>query len=82
MKVVIAFILLAVVLVVWVANVQEQERIDWIIYEVQRGDTLWSIITEHNPNANRQELIYMTKEWNNITPIIQPGEVIEIPVKN
>jgi len=65
---------------VWISNLQKQAELVWIDYEVQRGDTLWGIVTAHNPEGNRQELIYLVKERNGIGPIIQPGQIIEIPV--
>ncbi len=79
MKLLIVGVIIVLIIAVSLSFIQRTEIV-WIDYEIQRGDTLWHIVTWHNPNANRQKLIYMTKERNGIGSIIQPGDIIEIPV--
>lgn len=50
-------------------------------YIVQPGDTLWSIAKKYTQDDPR-ELIFEIRRYNNITPIIRPGQIIEIPVVN
>ncbi|WP_035166527.1 LysM peptidoglycan-binding domain-containing protein [Caloramator sp. ALD01] len=49
-------------------------------YVVQAGDTLWKIAKQYRPNEDPRKVIYEIRKHNGITPIIYPGQVIEIPV--
>lgn len=57
----------------------KEEKI-YIKYTVQEGDTLWSIAKKYTDEDPRK-LIYEIREVNNITPMIYPGQTIEIPLK-
>ena len=52
----------------------------WIYYQVQQGDSLWSIAREHGTSVNN------VVEWNNLNPnniTLYPGNTIKIkPIKS
>ncbi|MDO6353556.1 LysM domain-containing protein [Caloramator sp. CAR-1] len=50
-------------------------------YVVQQGDTLWSIAKKYT-NGDPRRLIYEIRKHNDISPIIRPGQAIEIPILN
>lgn len=70
------FIATSVLLIICKENHEVKEVIE---YEVECGDTLWSIGTEYRPNdMSIQEYIYNLQEYNNIGSIIYPNQIIQI----
>ncbi|MDO6353980.1 LysM peptidoglycan-binding domain-containing protein [Caloramator sp. CAR-1] len=53
----------------------------YIKYTVKTGDTLWSIAKKYTDGDPRR-LIYEIRKHNDISPIIRPGQVIEVPILN
>jgi LysM repeat protein len=53
---------------------------EYQVYIVQPGDTLWSIAHQYI-DGDPRELIYYIQEINNVTPILQLGQELKIPVK-
>jgi LysM repeat protein len=49
-------------------------------YVVQQNDTLWNISKMFRPDEDPRKVIYEIQKHNNITQIIRPGQVIEIPL--
>ena len=49
-------------------------------YQVQPGDTLWSIAAERYTGADVRERVGEIEHANNLTtPVIVPGEVLKVP---
>ena len=48
-------------------------------YEIQSGETLWSIASNYRPERmSIQEYIYNLEQFNQITPDIRPSQKIQI----
>ena len=52
-------------------------------YRVQVGDTLWEIVAEHGPpDRDPRDVIEAVRSINRLQgSIIQPGQVLEIPLR-
>lgn len=75
----IAVVLFLVILVLSILIHKEPQVIDTKEYEIQSGETLWSIATQFKPHyMSIQEYIYNLREYNNIDCLIYPNEVIQI----
>jgi nucleoid-associated protein YgaU len=61
---------------------RQAEEYDTVTVTVESGDTLWSIAEQHAPNSmDLRDYIYMMYKLNEgLTPNIQPGTGIIIPV--
>lgn len=58
------------------------EEQTYVTYKVQQGDTLWSIAKQYlEPNENIRSLVYDIKKANDIGALLQPGQALQIPVK-
>lgn len=60
-----------------------EEKIQWAKVQVQSGDTMWALVTEHvsNKNADARELVSLLKHRNQLaTADLQIGMVIEVPI--
>jgi LysM repeat protein len=57
------------------------DQTNYIKVVVAPGDTIWSIAKEHNTYSDIRKLVYDIRKLNNITPIIQPGQVLKVPVR-
>lgn len=58
------------------------EEQTYVTYKVQQGDTLWSIAKQYlEPNENIRSLVYDIKKANDIGAFLQPGQALQIPVK-
>ncbi len=57
------------------------EITSYIDYEVRRGDTVWDIALNHNPNNHDvRQVVYQITEANSIVNAdIYPGQVLRIP---
>ena len=53
---------------------------DYTTYTVTAGDTLWDIASRERPKKDPREVVYEIKEMNGISPIIQEGQVLKIPI--
>lgn len=52
-------------------------------YVVHHGDTLWTIATRMDPSQDPRKVVRQIEQLNGIsdqTVLIQPGEVIDVPV--
>ncbi len=48
---------------------------------VEGGETLWSIAQQYRPDADPREIVDQIHEINKITPIIQAGQVLLVPMR-
>ena len=55
---------------------------DSVEYRVRSGDTLWDIAIERGPaEGDPREIVHRIQELNGLDgAVIQPGQVLEIPV--
>jgi nucleoid-associated protein YgaU len=78
-----ATILLAVFFVVWffiAFVVAHADNTKYESYTVQAGDTIWDIAAGRTPKGKDiRETVYNIREHNNISPLIYPGQVIQVP---
>jgi hypothetical protein len=77
-------LLLAAILITLLINNRLNKTNNNIHYEeyiVSEGQTLWSICEKNNTYDDVREMIYEVRKVNNITPIIQAGQTILIPVR-
>ena len=52
----------------------------YVTYQVQPGDTLWSIASERYPGSDVRERVGEIEQENGITdPVIVPGESLKVP---
>jgi hypothetical protein len=57
-----------------------EEKFSYKSYSVQAGDTLWSISTNCNLKQDIRKTVYLIRRKNDITPVIQIGQEILVPV--
>ena len=56
-----------------------QKKTITIMYQVEEGDTLWSIVKDlMGESANTQQVIYQIKQDNHINDTLPVGQVIKI----
>ncbi|WDU82304.1 LysM peptidoglycan-binding domain-containing protein [Caloramator sp. Dgby_cultured_2] len=51
------------------------------IHVVQPGDTLWKISKMYRPNEDPRKVVWEIQKHNKISPVIRPGQVLEIPIR-
>lgn len=52
-----------------------------ITVQVQAGDTLWSLATDHgSPRRDVRRLVYEIRRINGVDALIHPGDFLRIPV--
>ena len=62
-------------------KVYSKESIEYLVYEVDNGETLWEIASKNNPeNKDLRKLVYEIQELNNIGSVLSVGQEIKIPV--
>ena len=62
-------------------KVYSKERIDYIVYVVDSGETLWEIANKNNPeNKDLRKLVYEIQKLNNIGSVLSIGQEVKIPV--
>lgn len=78
----LAMVLFLILVLLHSCSKKELEVEHYEDYEVECGDTIWSIATSHNPQgANIQELVLEIRKANHIDDcMIYPNEVLKIPV--
>ncbi len=57
------------------------EEQTYIRHTVEKRETLWSIAQQYRPDADPREIVDQIREINGITPIIQAGQVLLVPVR-
>lgn len=59
--------------------VETQKKTITIMYQVEEGDTLWSIVKDlMGESVNAQQVIYQIKQDNKIQDTLNAGQVIKI----
>ena len=59
--------------------VETQKKAITIMYQVEEGDTLWSIVKDlMGESVNAQQVIYQIKQDNKIQNTLNAGQVIKI----
>lgn len=85
LKFVLFSIAITLIFILAVARVTESKSttdIQYVTYIVQPGQTLWDIAKELHPGEDPRRLIFQIREVNDITPIIQPGQAIKVPISD
>lgn len=60
-------------------SVETQKKTITIMYQVEEGDTLWSIVKDlMGESVNAQQVIYQIKQDNKIQDTLNAGQVIKI----
>jgi len=59
-------------------TVQETSTVSYIVEE---GDTLWTIVKREYPDSHYGERVHEIRKMNDISPLIHPGQKIELPKK-
>ncbi|MBT9131397.1 MAG: Cell division suppressor protein YneA [candidate division WS2 bacterium] len=57
------------------------EEQTYIHHIVEGGETLWSIAQQYRSDADPRKIVYQIHEINKVTPIIQAGQVLLIPMQ-
>ncbi len=80
-NILIIVILLTIILISVVITSYSNKAVVYKEIKIQKGQTLWNIAAKYSTNKDPRKLIYQMKKINGIEDsIIQPGEVIKVPV--
>lgn len=72
-------LLLLFIISIFVALYTKNNKISYVSYTVQPGDTLSSISHEIEPTEDWRILSDKIRYYNKIGPVIFPGQIIKIP---
>lgn len=79
---IVTFSIITIISTSFMNYTKKKEKIQkYETYVVKQGDTLWKIAKRYTDGDPRR-LIYEIRKHNDISPIIRPGQVIEIPILN
>ena len=79
---VICLVLLIALTVLAITMVKEERELDHIeSYQVESGETLWSICSKYRPNnISIQEYLFNVEEYNGIGSMVYAGQTIQVLV--
>ena len=64
-----------------IGKVYSKSEIEYSVYVVDNGETLWDIANKNNPeNKDIRKVVYEIQKYNNIGNVVNVGQEIKIPL--